>query len=179
MPWLRLAIRMDPHRAETYLVAAFWLSHEARRPNVALEILQEAQVAIPFNHEIQLEKGRLLLRQHRLDEATAAFEAGLAFWPGAVDPQSHEGRVDRASLLLYRSLLHEAAGRTEPAISDLAEIVKMFPERVSLQHRIEELRTGEGSTLSASRFWKQLISEEDEARQGAICPLDTAHDHED
>jgi hypothetical protein len=177
VPWLWLALEMDPSRAETYMVAAFWLAHEAGQPAVALEVLRRGQAAVPRNYEIQMEKGRILLRMLRLREAADAFDAGLAFWPGGLSPESDDARHDRASLLLYRALLHEAAGEKEQAIRALEQIVTLFPSRGYLRERIEALRGGTGPALTASAAWKRLLDSDAEARAGKTCPQEEAGAH--
>jgi len=177
MPWLWLTIRMDPHHAEPYLVAAFWLIKEGRRPDLALEVLQEAQCAIPFNYEIQLAKGRIYLKQGDLARAKEALDAGLAFWPSGKSPVSEDARGDRAALLLYRALLHETDGETEEAIAEMEEILRMFPKRTALRDRIEAYRRGGEPSLLANRVWTGMLREHD-AQQAACHREDHAHSQE-
>ncbi|MGQ9663594.1 MAG: tetratricopeptide repeat protein, partial [Kiritimatiellia bacterium] len=108
MPWLKLAIRMDPHNVELYTVAAFWLATEGRRPDTALDVLRQALANNPYCYQAQLELGRIYLQMGKLSEAKRAFDAGLAFWEKAAKKESSDAHWDRAALLLYRALLHEA-----------------------------------------------------------------------
>ncbi|MBM4143146.1 MAG: hypothetical protein FJ225_06105 [Lentisphaerae bacterium] len=181
MPWLLLSMRANPGRAESYLVTAFWLDHGAGRPDAALEVLRQGQCEVPFNYEIQLERGRLLLRLGRRGPAAAAFDAGLAFWPGAGDPGGIGARHDKAALLLYRALLHEGAGEREEAIAALERILALFPEREHLRERIALLRSGGAPALAAPALWKQLLAADARAREENTCPQAEArdHDHED
>jgi tetratricopeptide (TPR) repeat protein len=179
MPWLRFAISADPGRAETYLVAAFWLATDARRPDLALDLLNEAQWNCPFSYEVQFEKGRLHLHAQRIREARQAFDAGLAFWPGDLDPESEDARHDRAGLLLYRALIHEADGERDKAVAALEEILSLFPERRHLLKRIADLRSGEQPALLAGDYLQQLVEEDRDERRNAPCGRDEhEHDHD-
>ena len=178
MPWLSLAIRTNPRRLDTYLVAAFWLATDANRPDLALNVLAEAQQNIPSSHEIQLERGCLLLRENKLKEAREALDTGLAFWPGNGKPDSREMQYDRARLLLYRAVLHEIDGKNMEAIAALEEILTMYPERTALKERIAELREGkEPSLLPASRL-KQMLKNDAKHRHGETCGRKEEHDHD-
>jgi hypothetical protein len=175
MPWLWVAIEMDPHNVDLYLVAAFWLAGDGNRPDLADEILRLGQCEIPFSYQIQLERGRIGLKHGNLAAAKGAFDAGLAFWPGKDDPNSQGTRADRASLLLYRALLHEADGERPEAIVQLREILKMFPERKSLESRIRTLEAGNEPSLLASGLWRSILQQEDEAR---LAREEEEHGHE-
>jgi tetratricopeptide (TPR) repeat protein len=177
MPWLWLAIRMNPRCVETYLVASFWLAGDIGRPDLALEVLRDAQQSIPFNYEIQLEKGRLLLRETKIEAAKHAFDAGLAFWPSGQDPQGEIPKHDKASLLLYRALLYEADGKKNSAVSALEDILVMFPERTHLVERVSELEQGTEPALLAPGLWEQMLKTETLRRKDKACP--SGHPHGD
>lgn len=176
MPWLWLALRANPGDIETYLVTAFWLAGDGGRVDKAHEVLDEAQRNIPYAYEVQLEKGRLFLREQRLHEAQAAFDAGLAFWRHN-RPEGDDARHDYASLLLYRALLCEAEGRRDDAIGCLEEIMAVFPERTYMQDRIDTLRRGDKPAFAASTVWANLLAADEKARHEAVCPFDDEHAH--
>jgi len=157
MPWLRLATIMNPHDVRIYLDAAFWLAHEAARPDIAEKVLLEAQVNNPFNYQIQTDRGRIFLMQHNMENAKTAFDAGLAFWPGREDKDTFECRNNKARLLLYRAMLHEADGNLAEAVSCLREILKLFPERKELLDRIKDLKEGKEPSLLASKVWSDML----------------------
>jgi len=172
MPWLWLAIRLNPRNVETYLVASFWLGGDAGEPEMALEVLNEAQCNIPYSCEVQLQKGRILLKRGRIGEAVRAFDAGLAFWPGRNSPESEDARHARASLLLYRALLHEVQGEKQEAIAHLGEIIELYPERKHLQKRIASIEKGEPPTLLASQLWNATLLEDHRKQLAETCPHD-------
>jgi tetratricopeptide (TPR) repeat protein len=181
MPWLWLAVRARPDHVDTYLVASFWLATAIGRRDLAIQLLTEAQQNIRCAYEIQLEKGRLYLRERRLAEAKSAFDAGLAFWPGDRDPRERDARLDQARLLLYRALLHETDGELAKAAANLRAIVTLFPDRSYLLDRAAELESGRSSALAASDYWQRLLDGEDRQRGDHPCDRDdhgTPHDRE-
>ena len=175
MPWLKLAVELNPTDPELYLVAAFWLSREADHSDAALEILRAGQINVPFHYEIQLEKGRLLLHEGRTAEAAEAFDAGLAFWPGNNDPESKDIRLDRASLLQYRGLLYEADGNIAAARDAYREILDMFPSRHEIRARIADLDEGDAPAEAARAVLRSLQHTHDRKMQAATCPHMDAH----
>ena len=179
MPWLWFAIRSDPQNADVYLVTAFWLaSDDIGRSDMAHKIMKEAQCNIPFHYEIQLENGRIYLREGRLRKAALAFDAGLAFWPRPLTADNPDAMSDKAALLLYRGLLHEANGETNEAIRSYEEIVKLFPERLPLQERATALRKGEQPSILAYKAWSASLKQ-DEQKRRACHRQEAMHDHQD
>jgi tetratricopeptide (TPR) repeat protein len=180
MPWLWFAIRADPHNADVYLVTAFWLaSDDVGRPDMAHKVLKEAQCNIPFHYEVQLENGRVYLKEGHLRDAKHAFDAGLAFWPRPLTSDNPDARSDKAALLLYRGLLHEADGETDRAISSYEEIVSLFPERTPLLERAAALKKGEQPSILASKAWRASLSQDEKERKARHHQETTHDDHGD
>jgi len=176
LPWLWMAIRMDPSDVETRLVTAFWLAHGAGRPDLAEQVLREARVNTPGSVEVQLELGRLYLRQGRLADARRAFDAGLTFWPGKNKPDSREAGQDRAGLLLYRALLYEIEGKAQQAVRQYEEILALFPDRVHLRRRIEALQKEEAPAIVARDFLENLLDQQARLKE-ETCSRVHGHGH--
>ena len=184
LPWLRLATRMDPHNVDTILVAAFWLATDAARPDLAQQMLQNAQVDNPFDYEIQLERARIFLRMDEVPRARDALEAALTFWPGRHDADSRDARHDRARILLYRAMIHEVDGEPRAAIAGLREILTIHPDWRFLLERIETLERGEAPALVAPGVWNNLLQKDSNAhmlchREHADASRDGHDDHDD
>ena len=105
MPWLDLATRANPEDSESYLVAAFWLSNSAHRPELALDVLDRAQRNIPYAYDVQLAKGRLFLHTGR-----------YAYQPLAVGPSPVKSPISpfRPRALGPRQVQAAAAVAGEP-----------------------------------------------------------------
>jgi len=162
MPWLDLATRADPQNLDSYLVAAFWLASEAKRPELALEILNRAQCNIPYAYEVQLAKGRLLLHTGDYGLAQQAFDAALAFWEATADATKHDHLLDKAEALLYRALLREAAGITAGAMADLRTMLTIAPNRPAMRARLEQLEMGTPTQPPARDLLATLLQQSDE-----------------
>ena len=70
LPWLRFSAELDPHRVETYIIAAFWLRTQLHREDEAMRFLREGWRANPDSYAILLELGRLFY-QNRKDAIRA------------------------------------------------------------------------------------------------------------
>jgi tetratricopeptide (TPR) repeat protein len=158
MPFLRLATDMDPHNIDAYLVAAFWMTTGAERPDLAADILRAAHRNNPGNYRVLLELGRLQLRRGQIDLARHALDAAIRFWPGKDDPLDRQTRLDRAEMLTYRALLHELAGAPERAADLLAEVRSLFPERTLLAERIARLRAGQPALVPALTLMREMLA---------------------
>ncbi len=172
MPWLWLSIKTNPHNLETYLTASFWLANSAGKPDVAMQVLEEAQKNNPYNYQVQIEKGRLFLKAKDLKNAKLAFDAALIFWNKTADPENEEARMDKAEILLYRGLLAEHDGDIPYAVKLYKEIIKMFPERTGIADRISTLEKGEIPDKNPNSLWNLLTRENTKERS-------ECHHHDD
>ena len=164
LPWLQLALKMNPHDIQTHLISAFWLANKCKRPDLAHTILQKAQWDNPFCHQVQLEIARLYLKEKNVTKAKYALDAGIAFVSRESVPTNEDINMEKAALLLYRSLLYEQDGETEKAISGLEEILHISPGRTHLNKRIQELREGRQPSVLPSRLWNATLTHEQENR---------------
>ena len=177
MPWLWLALRADPYNEDLYLVSAFWLWSEAERYDLALRVLQQGQTSLPYNYALQTATGRLMLKQGRLERAADAFDAALAFWERTAEPDDEGARHDRAEILLYRALLHEAAGSPARAAGMLREIARLFPKRQPIEERARALEAGNPVEPPARELLRRLVHKHEQA--GHQCGReDHEHGHE-
>lgn len=148
MPWLWLSAKAKPDEIETWLISSFWLASEVNQPDSAIKVLLSSQQLIGADYKIKLELGRLYFKQNRIEEATKAFDAGLALWPGKYNPEDTETKNDKAKLLVYKAFLYEQTGARTHAIDALNNVLAMFPERKYISKWIEELKTSSTTTSS-------------------------------
>lgn len=174
MPWLWMAVRARPHNSDAYLVAAFWLAGDMGRPDLAHEVLREGQCENPFNYALAFESGRVYLREGDVNGARHAFDVALAFWPRPTGCEDPNARLDKASILFYRAMIHEYDGEPGAAIAGLEEILALFPDRTAVSDRIGELKRGEPSVL-ASQLWRARLASDDKERKA--CHREDAHEH--
>jgi tetratricopeptide (TPR) repeat protein len=157
MPWLWLAIRTNPSNVEPYLIASYWLTREARKPDLAREVLQEAFRRNPRSYRVLLELATLYMHFGQREEAKRTLTAALATWPGKEDPEDKDVKKAKQEMLLYRSLLFEMDGDVEHARQDLEEVVHIFPAQSNLAKRIRQLREGGRSAQEVTNAWNTLL----------------------
>ncbi len=175
MPWFRFATQMDPHNVEAYLTAAYWLAGEGGRPDLAETILVEAQQNNPLDYRILQEKGRLLMKDHRDIAASKALDFGLKLWPGQMDPQDEQVRLDLGQMLTLRAFLYELEGRREQSLHLMKWASSLFPNNAALAARVAAMDRGELDSVWARETWDQLFSRK------MVCARedhDYAHEHE-
>ncbi|MFO1478436.1 MAG: hypothetical protein U1F98_17525 [Verrucomicrobiota bacterium] len=63
LPWLRIAAELDPHRIDTYTVAAYFMVRHLGKVDEAEQFLREGLQANPDSYELAFELGRLYLLQ--------------------------------------------------------------------------------------------------------------------
>ena len=177
MPWLWLSIKMNPQNIETYLVTSFWLANSAKKPEVALEVLNEAQLNNPYNYQIQIEKGRIYLKQGDLDAAQNAFDAALVFWTKTADQLNEYQNMDRAEALLYRGLLAEYKNDTILAVRLYKEILTHFPNRTSIKERIDILENGGKPEVIANSYWANILKTH--INNKSKCQYEGEHEHDE
>lgn len=158
LPWLKLATHADPHNVEAFLVASFWASSSLHRPDLAGEILNEAQHMNPGDYRIALAKGRLAIARHRFDGAIAVLESALLLQTHtpATPERLRELTLDRAEILTFLGFLKEANGEGTVAISHFRAALALFPERSYLLDRITLIEAGQASPESARHQLEQL-----------------------
>ncbi|MBN1269899.1 MAG: hypothetical protein JXB04_09940 [Kiritimatiellae bacterium] len=173
MPWLRFATQVDPDNVEAYVTAAYWLADAGQRPDLAEQVLREAQRLHPHDYRVYQEKGRLYLLQHRGPEAAAAFDAALHLWPSGLDSEDGDVRHDFGRITAYRAFLCEVEGDGATALDLFRRASAMFPNNEALRHRVEELERGEMPQEWARKRWDALFAAPTCAREGH----DHGHDH--
>lgn len=159
MPWLWLSIKMNPQNIETYLVTSFWLANAAKKTDLALHVLKEAQLNNPYNYQVQIEIGRIYLRQGDLQNAKHAFDTALVFWDKTADQTNEYQNMDRAEALLYRGLLAEYDNNTTLALKLYKEILTHFPNRSAIKNRISTIENGGTPEVLANSYLNTILKE--------------------
>jgi hypothetical protein len=176
MPWLRFAMDCDPRNDEYPMVAAFWLSREASRPDLAHQVLLEARINNPRDCRLAAEEARLCVRQGRTADAIRLFDLAYALWPAPLTRQDDDdARMLKREILLHRGLLGEAGGDKPTALRCFTEILALFPEMKSMQERIDNIRSGTDTATSARDVLKNLIAAQDSLREQCDREDDDAH----
>jgi tetratricopeptide (TPR) repeat protein len=143
LPWLKLAVELDPQRVETYAVGAYWLRVDQNRPDQAERFLREGLKANPESYVLYFELGQLYYESHRnTQRARNLLEHAYRLW------QKNEGikeEPDRASFLgitVRLGKLELEAGNPQKAIEWLTMAKEHSPSPDALQKQIDEIRAG-------------------------------------
>jgi tetratricopeptide (TPR) repeat protein len=152
LPWLKLSAEMDPHRVETYTVAAYWLANQLHKVDQAEQFLREGLRQNPRSYEILFALGRIYYDQyHEVTRARNVLELALKRWreqePGKKDPD----KFTFEEIVVKLGRLEEDQGNVASAIEyyELAKEVSPAPQ--NLQKQIDDLKKKLPGNPQASR----------------------------
>ena len=142
LPWLRIAIELDPQKIETYTSTAYWLSQKLGRVKDADQVLREGIRNNPNNAELLFEMGLLQYKSnHNTAKARGLWTLALRRW----EEQSEEGKketlgvLDKIAVNLGR--LEESEGNLREAIEYYEMAMKVAPSPEALKESIDEIKT--------------------------------------
>lgn len=148
LPWLRISASLDPHRVDTYTVAAYWLRRTLGKPDQAEWFLREGLRANPDSYEILYELGCLYYENYK--DITRAHN----LWQLALKKlELQKDKKDEADLakyyhdiLLRLARLEEERGNYALAADYLEQIINRdaAPHPEVLRKQITELRQKAG-----------------------------------
>ena len=131
---------MDPHRIDTYTVAAYWLRNLGKVKE-AESFLHEGLRNNPDSYEILFELGRVF------DENRGDFQRARNVWELAVrkwhERSARNGKQDDfilEQILTHLAQLEEREGYWEKAIAYLEKLKAFSPHPNVIQQHIEELK---------------------------------------
>lgn len=141
LPWLRVATELDPHRAESYVVASYWLRSRLGKVDEAEQFLRDGLRHNPGDSEILFELGRIY-RENRQDNARArnVWELSLAAWRKTEAPNAEPNLLLGAQLLGNLAKLEEAEHQYSRARHYLEELEALSPNKESLRTWMDELK---------------------------------------
>lgn len=142
IPWLKLAIELDPQAIETYAVTSFWLRKNLKRVEDARDVLREGIRNNPTSFELLFAMGLIYEQDDKNDEkARNIWLAAKRFW----EEQSAEAK--EASLDSYGKItvnlahLEREAGNLNLAIK-YYELTKLTsPQPQVIQKQIDEIKS--------------------------------------
>ncbi|MHB8521480.1 MAG: tetratricopeptide repeat protein [Limisphaerales bacterium] len=141
LPWLRLSAELDPHRVETYTVAAYWLRTRLGRVNEAEAFLREGLRANPNSCEILFELGRVYdQNRHDPDHARNLWELALRRWKAQQAGRSEPDTFLYAQITGRLAGLESRAGNDAKAITYLEMLQKVSPNPGKIQDQINDLK---------------------------------------
>ena len=141
LPWLKLAIDLDPQMVQTYVSTAFWLRKQLGRVNDAEEVLREGVRNNPASYEILFELGRLYNEdRHDTNRARNVWVLGLRRWNAQSAEAKAESMQPYGELTVNLGRLEDAAGNFQRAIQFLEMAKQVSPNPAALQAQIDEIQ---------------------------------------
>lgn len=141
LPWLRLSAELDPHRVDTYTVAAYWLRERLNKVNDAEAFLREGLRANPGSYEILFELGRLYAENNRdIPRARAVLELAVEKWLRQEAGKPNPDELTYAHILAQLAALEESVGNYDQAVTHFTRLQRVSPSPEAIQKRIDELR---------------------------------------
>jgi tetratricopeptide (TPR) repeat protein len=141
LPWLRLSAELDPHRVETYTVAAYWLISNMGKLNEAEQFLREGLRANPQSFEILFTLGRLYSEnRHDQNMALNLWELAMRRWleQDEAGLQPDLGAYDE--IVAHLADLEEKQGNLREALDYLEVEIEVSPVPDVIQKSIDDLK---------------------------------------
>jgi len=142
LPWLRLSAGLDPHRVETYTVAAYWLRREIGRVREAENVLRDGLRSNPHSFEIEIELARLYDESdHDRNRAANHLRAALRDWVGAEGSKTAPDLLALGRITGQLARIEELAGRLPQALELLRLTLarNATPNPAAVQRQIQSL----------------------------------------
>lgn len=141
LPWLRLAIELDPQAIETYVVTSFWLRNNLKRVEDARDILREGIRNNPKSFELLFAMG-LIYQQDDKNEVKARniWIAAKRFWENQSSELKEESLKAYGNITGNLARLEKDAGNGAQAIQyfELTKLTSPKPE--AIQSQIDEIK---------------------------------------
>lgn len=140
LPWLRLSAELDPHRVDTYTVAAYWLRERLNQVKEAEAFLRAGLRENPGSHEILFELGRLYAENNRdVPRARAVLELAIEKWLRHEAGKPNPDELAYGQILAQLANLEEQAGNLDRALAHFTRLKQVSPSPAMVQQRIDEL----------------------------------------
>lgn len=141
LPWLRIAADLDPHKVETYTVAAYWLRQHLNKVDDAEQFLREGWRANPDSYEILFELGRVFEEnRHDAQRARNVFELALRKWQERAAREGNQNEFLLEQILAHLAEIESREGHFEKALSYLGRVKEISPRPDAIQQQIDELK---------------------------------------
>jgi tetratricopeptide (TPR) repeat protein len=141
LPWIKLAVELDPHQVEAYTVAAYWLRTRLGKVKEAEQFLREGLRENPDSHEILYELGQLIEANHQdMPHACNVYELALKRWEQQEATKSKPDLLALGHILIAAAKAEEKRGELTRAIGYLERLKPVSPSPEAIQSQIDELR---------------------------------------
>ena len=175
MPWLRFTTDLNPHNVEAYLTTAYWLATAIKRPDIAEQVLLEAQRNNPDDYRILSERAQAFFQKREDAKAAALLDAGIRLWPSGQDPNDEQSKLELSRMLSYRGFLYELkGGDRRQVLALLKRAQELAPANEGIARRVKALEQGIDLTEKDRELWEGVF-----AHKMTCAREEGAHDHAD
>jgi tetratricopeptide (TPR) repeat protein len=151
LPWLKLSADLDPQRADTYTVAAYWLRGMGKIKE-AEQFLREGLRHNPGSYEILLELGNLYKENLQNPvRARNVWELALERWRNQESKKNDPDLIGLEQIAVRLARLEEQEGHLARAIGYLEMAAEASPSSQALQQQIAELKQKLASQPAAGK----------------------------
>jgi tetratricopeptide (TPR) repeat protein len=140
LPWLRISAELDPHRIDTYTVAAYWLRNSLGKVDDAEQFLREGLRNNPASYDLWYELGLLYIEnRHDLTRARNAWELSLRYWQKEEPSKAEPDLIGYERIVVHLADLAERTGNLERAIQYYEMVLKTSPNPEVVREQIVNL----------------------------------------
>jgi tetratricopeptide (TPR) repeat protein len=141
LPWLRLAVELDPNNLQAYVVTTYWLRDRLGRVDEAEQFLREGLRHNPGNPDLLFELGVLFLKSRQdPDRARNLLELGLARWEQEYAQSDSPNLLLKQGFLMRLANLEAEAGELQRALDHLEQLLPLSPNPEAVEEQIRELK---------------------------------------
>lgn len=150
LPWVKLAVEMDPHNVDAYTVGGYWLG-KLGKPQEAMAFLREGQRNNPDSCEIHFELGRVAesgFNDTRL--AARLYELAIEKWSQANEGVNEPDTLELAQMLGRLGQVREGRGELGAALRAYTVLKTISHNPEGVQRRIDAVREKMGQPGAAA-----------------------------
>lgn len=141
LPWVKLAVELDPERIEAYVVGAYWLER-MNKPDEAVDFLRQGLRANPRSHEILFELGRINFKRLKQPErARNIWKLALRRWEEVEAAREKPDTAAKGRIFSFLGELELTQGDSAQAIRYWEEARPFSPQPAALDERIKAVRS--------------------------------------
>ena len=151
LPWLKLAIELDPQAIETYVVTSYWLRKNLKRVEDARDILREGIRNNPKSFELLFAMGLIYRQDDKNDDkARNIWLAAKKIWEEQPTEVKDANSFHYGRIVGNLASLENETGNLKLAIHyyELAKLTSPKPE--AIQEQIDRIRAGISSTTNST-----------------------------
>jgi len=141
LPWLKLAIELDPTNVQNYVIPSFWLRTRLGRVDEAEALIRQGLKENPGSADLLYELGLIEL-ENRNDPVRARniLEVALRKWRSEQAGRAEPDNLLAEEILARLAYIEEQAGNLQAAIARLEQLEKITPKPAPVREHIDHLK---------------------------------------